>query len=492
MSTAINIVEIPKLADSKLLQDKSFINNEWVSAESGQTFEVDDPATGKAIVSVPDCSAVDVKKAVDAADKAFKSWSQTTGKERHDLLRKLDAAILENQDDLANILTRENGKTLEESKGEIEYGSSFFEWFAEEAVRNYGKTIPCPNPNQRTFTISQPAGVVSIVTPWNFPMAMIARKVSAALAAGCTVVIKPASETPLSALAICELAKRVGIPAGVINVTTTHKNVKDVGTELASNPIVKKISFTGSTAVGKHLMSQAAGTMKKVSMELGGNAAYIVFDDADIDAAVECAIPLKFSGTGQVCISGNRFYIHKNIYDEFATKLAKKVSDLKTGHGFAEDTSFGPLINDEAVEKVTGLLKDATDKGAQIKTGDKEANKRFFKPTVLTGMKDDMLVTNEEIFGPVAALYSFDTEEEVIERANKTQFGLAGYFYSRDIGRAWRVAEKIETGMVGVNTTEINSANAPFGGVKESGLGIEGSYLGLDDYTVNKTIHMAL
>ncbi|KAI7877077.1 Aldehyde/histidinol dehydrogenase [Mucor mucedo] len=488
----IKFVSVPKLSNPELLKQKAFIDNEWVDSSSGQTFDVQDPATGEIIGNAPDCTKEDTVKAIKAAEKALETWSQTTAKERHDYLIKLHQTIMANQEDLGIIITRENGKILEEAKGEVEYGSSFFEWFAEEAVRSNGTTLPQIYPTQRTVTITQPVGVVSIVCPWNFPMAMIARKVGAAFAAGCTVIIKPASETPYSALAVCEIAKKIGIPAGVINVVTTHENVKDVGLELASNPIVRKISFTGSTGTGKLLMSQASDTMKKVSMELGGNAAFIVFDDADIDAAVEGAIPCKFKGTGQTCICANRFYIHKSVYDEFATKLTKKISELKIGHGFDKEATHGPLINDAAIEKITKHVKDAVEKGAQIKIGGKQVGDHFFQPTLLTGMTDDMVITTDETFGPIAALYSFEDEKDVIKRANATPFGLAGYFYSRDIGRVWRVAEKIQTGMVGVNTPFINDCYAPFGGIKESGLGIEGSHLGLDDYIVNKTIHMGL
>ncbi|KAI7866914.1 Aldehyde/histidinol dehydrogenase [Mucor mucedo] len=490
--TIVTSVTIPKLKDQSLFKELAFINNEWTNKNITDTFVIHDPATDKEIGHLPDMGAKETKEAIDVAAEAFKSWSQTTGKVRHDLLLKWYQAMMENQDDLATILTWENGKTFPEAKGEIAYAASFYEWFAEEAVRTYGTVIPSHMPNQRFLTIKQPVGVVGIITPWNFPAAMITRKVGAALAAGCTVVIKPGAETPYSALALCELAKRVGIPAGVVNVVPTHKHVSDVGKELCTNPIVKKISFTGSTAVGKLLMSQSAGTMKKISMELGGNASFIVFDDADITSAIDNIVACKFRGTGQTCVSANRIYVQKNVYKEFSTRLAEKVNKFQVGHGFDSDTTHGPLINMKGIEKVQRHVEDAVSKGAEILAGGKHLGGSFFEPTVLGKMSTDMEIHTEETFGPVAAIFEFETEDEVVDLANHTPFGLASYFFSRDVGRCWKVAERLETGMVGVNTGIISSCYTPFGGVKESGLGREGSYLGVDDYVNVKYISMGL
>ncbi|KAI8379198.1 Aldehyde/histidinol dehydrogenase [Radiomyces spectabilis] len=489
--TLASSTKIPKLSDADLMRHYAFINNEWVLSHNAEAkFPVYDPATGEEIGQLPEMDIKDTQRAIQAASAAFPLWAQQTGKERHDLLKKWYDAVIAHKDDLATILTWENGKSYTEAKGEITYGASFFEWFAEEAVRAYGKVIPSPMTNQRYLTIKQPVGVVGIITPWNFPTAMITRKVGAALAAGCTVVIKPGAETPYSALALCELAKRVGIPEGVVNVVTTKKHVSDIGNELCTNPLVRKISFTGSTKVGKTLMSQASGTMKKVSLELGGNAPFIVFDDADVDAAVEGAIASKFRGTGQTCICANRIYVQKGIYPLFACRLAEKVGQFKVGHGFDPDTTHGPLIHSNAVEKVKKHLDDATSKGAEILVGGRHLGGNFFEPAVLSEMTSDMLIASEETFGPIAPLFRFSTEDEVLKLANDTPFGLAGYFFSRDIGRIWRVAEKLETGMVGVNTGAISNCYAPFGGVKESGLGREGSCYGLDDYMNIKYINM--
>ncbi|KAG0746120.1 hypothetical protein G6F57_006646 [Rhizopus arrhizus] len=486
----ITTVDVPKLRDPSLLKHAAFINNEWTNKNVDETFSVLDPATDKEIGNLPDLGAKETKEAIEVAAEAFKSWSTTTGKERHDLLIKWFRLMMEHQQDLATILTWENGKTLTEAKGEVAYGASFFEWFAEEAVRTYGTVIPSHLPQQRFVTIKQPVGVVGIITPWNFPIAMITRKVGAALAAGCTCVIKPGAETPYSALAMCVLAQRAGIPAGVVNVIPTHKHVADVGKELCTNPTVRKISFTGSTAVGKLLMSQSANTMKKVSMELGGNAAFIVFDDADVQAAIDAIIACKFRGTGQTCVSANRIYVQKGIYHELSSRLSEKVSQFRVGHGFHADTTHGPLINDKGVEKVKKHINDAVQKGAQVLTGGKHLGGSFFEPTVLGGMKNTMTIHSEETFGPVAALFEFVDEDEVITLANDTNFGLASYFFSRDVGRCWRIAERLESGMVGVNTGIISNCYAPFGGVKESGLGREGSQFGLDDYTHIKYINM--
>ncbi|CAO3697935.1 unnamed protein product [Rhizopus microsporus] len=490
MRSIVTTVDVPKLKDPSLLKHTAFINNEWTNKDVAETFSVLDPATDKEIGKLPDMGAKETREAIEVAAEAFKSWSTTTGKERHDLLLAWYRTIMDNQEDLATILTWENGKTLTEAKGEVAYGASFFEWFAEEAVRTYGTVIPSHIPHQRFITIKQPVGVVGVITPWNFPIAMITRKVGAALAAGCTCVIKPGAETPYSALALCELARRVGIPAGVVNVIPTHKHVADVGKELCTNPTVRKISFTGSTAVGKLLMAQSANTMKKVSMELGGNAAFIIFDDADIQAAIDAVIACKFRGTGQTCVSANRIYVQNGIYKEFSTRLAEKVSQFKVGHGFHSETTHGPLINDKSIEKVKTHVEDAVNKGAKILTGGKHLGGCFFEPTVLADMKKHMTIHSEETFGPVAALFGFDSEDEVISLANDTSFGLASYFFSRDVGRCWRVAERLESGMVGVNTGIISNCYAPFGGVKESGLGREGSQYGIDDYTHIKYINM--
>ncbi|KAI8643006.1 Aldehyde/histidinol dehydrogenase [Parasitella parasitica] len=490
LKSFVTSVDIPKLKDPSLFKDAAFINNEWTNKNVTETFTVLDPATDKEIGKLPDMGSKETKEAIQFASDAFRSWSKTTGKERHDLLLKWYRAMMDNQDDLATILTWENGKTLPEAKGEVAYAASFFEWFGEEAVRAYGTVIPSHMPGQRFVTIKQPVGVVGIITPWNFPAAMITRKVGAALAAGCTVVIKPGAETPYSALALAELAKRVGIPAGVVNIVPTDKHVADVGKELCTNPIVKKISFTGSTAVGKLLMSQSSGTMKKVSMELGGNAAFIVFDDADVSAAVEAIIACKFRGTGQTCVSANRIYVQKGAYKAFSTCLAEKVKQFQIGHGFNANTTHGPLINSKGIDKVTSHVKDAVEKGAEILAGGKHKGGNFFEPTVLCNMTTEMKIHSEETFGPVAALFSFENESDVVALANDTPFGLASYFFSRDVGRCWRVAEQLETGMVGVNTGIISSCYTPFGGVKESGLGREGSQFGLDDYMNIKYINM--
>ncbi|KAI8342243.1 Aldehyde/histidinol dehydrogenase [Blakeslea trispora] len=487
----ITSVTIPKLKDQSLFKEAGFINNEWTDKNVAEKFTVYDPATDKEIGQLPDMGAKETKEAIQVASEAFKTWSQTTGKQRHDLLMKWYYAMVENQDDLATILTWENGKTLAEAKGEVAYAASFYEWFAEEAVRAYGTVIPNHLPGQRSIAIKQPVGVVGIITPWNFPAAMITRKVGAALAAGCTVVIKPGAETPYSAFALAELAKRVGIPPGVVNIIPTDKHVADVGKELCTNPIVKKISFTGSTAVGKLLMSQSAGTMKKISMELGGNASFIIFDDAELDAAVEGVIACKFRGSGQTCVSANRIYVQKKIYKEFSARLAEKVSKFQVGHGFDEKTTHGPLINSKGVDKVKRHVEDAVKKGAQVLAGGKHHGGNFFAPTVLGDMTSDMEIHTEETFGPIAALFPFETEDEVISLANDTPFGLANYFFSRDVGRCWRVAERLESGMVGVNAGAVSSCYTPFGGVKESGVGREGSKFGLDDYMNIKYINMA-
>ncbi|KAL1918980.1 uncharacterized protein VTP21DRAFT_2361 [Calcarisporiella thermophila] len=484
----------PKLRDSALMRHNvAFINNEWVKAISGETFAVTDPSTGDEIGRVPEMTVQDLRNAIAAADSAFEAWAGESAKRRHDVLKQWFDLMQQNADDLATILTWENGKPLREAKGEIGYGASFIEWFAEEAVRTYGDVIPSPNKSQRFVVVKQPVGVVGVITPWNFPNAMITRKVGAALAAGCPVVVKPAAETPFSALAMAELAARAGIPPGVFNVVTTHKHVQEFGEALAASPVVKKISFTGSTRVGKILMRQSADTLKKLSMELGGNAPFIVFDDADLDAAVDGAIASKFRGSGQTCVCANRIYVQSGIYADFASRLAERVSQFIPGDGFDERATHGPLIHRAAVEKVQRHVEDAVKHGAEVLVGGgRIGDTNFFEPTVLSGMRGEMAVTREETFGPVAGLYRFEKEEEVVSLANDSSVGLAGYFYTRDLGRAWRVAERLQVGMVGVNTGLVSSVYAPFGGVKESGFGREGSKYGIAEYLHTKYICMGL
>ncbi|KAI0700613.1 succinic semialdehyde dehydrogenase [Cytidiella melzeri] len=477
------------LKDASLFRSQGFIDGQWVDAKEGAKFTVTNPATAEELGSIPDMGLAETKEAVAAASKAFKTWSKKTAKERHDLLMKFYALMREHDDDLSRLITLENGKPLKEAQAEQIYSASFIEWFAEEAVRTYGEVIPCPLPGTRNVVIKQPIGVVSILTPWNFPSAMITRKLGAALAAGCTAVIKPPAETPYSCLALAELATRAGIPPGVINVVPTNANIADVGRELCENVDIKKVSFTGSTNVGKMLYKYASSTMKKVSIEAGGNAPFIVFDDADIDAAVEGAISCKFRGSGQTCVCANRIYVQSSIYAEFASRLAEKVAAFRVGDGFDEQTTHGPLIHERAVDKVQAHVDDAVKRGAQLLHGGKRLDGKgsFFAPTVLADVPLDALVCQEETFGPLAALTKFETEEEVIKLANNTPVGLAGYFYSRDVGRVWRVAEALEVGMVGTNTGAISQAVIPFGGVKESGLGREGSH-GIEEYMNTKYI----
>ncbi|CAG8462613.1 13932_t:CDS:2 [Acaulospora colombiana] len=473
-------VEIPKLREPSLFRQSAFINGEWVNSKTGKEFAVLDfeldPATSEEVGKVPDMNPEDTKEAIKAAKEAFKDWSTQTAKHRHDLLMTWYSLMLNNKDDLATILTRENGKPIKDSLVEIKYGASFIEWFAEEARRVYGDVIPSPWKNHKFVVLKQPIGVVGVITPWNFPNAMISRKLGAALAAGCTAVIKPDSQTPFSALALAELASRAGLPKGVINIVTTKSNVKEIGLEL-------------TTSVGKLLMKQSSSTLKKMSLELGGNAPFIVFGDADVDAAVEGAIASKFRASGQTCVCANRIYVQSSIYAEFASRLADKVSKFQIGNGFDPKTTHGPLINSEAVDKVTRHVEDAVAKGAEILVGGVRSDGNFFTPTVLTGMTGEMAITKEETFGPVAGLYKFDSEEEVIGLANDSSVGLAGYFYSRDVGRCWRVAEALEIGMIGVNSGMVGTSEAPFGGVKESGLGREGSKYGIDEYLNVKYIN---
>jgi succinate-semialdehyde dehydrogenase/glutarate-semialdehyde dehydrogenase len=474
-----------------LLHDTAFINGKWVKAQSGEVFEVKNPATREVISRVPDMGEQDVLEAISAAYSAFETWKSTSTRKRSKILRAWYDLIRVNADNLAQLITAEMGKPAAEAKGEVLYGASFVEWFAEEAKRGYGDVIPAPRTDQRMFAIKQPVGVVAAITPWNFPVAMITRKVAPALAAGCTVVIKPAEDTPLSALALAELGVEAGIPEGVFNVVTTNK-APEVGKILTSDSRVRKISFTGSTEVGKILMSQSASTVKKVSLELGGNAPFIVFDDADIDAAVAGAINAKYRNTGQTCICANRIYVQDAVYDEFAEKFAAEMKKLKMGNGTEEGVRLGPLINKEALEKVNRLVVDAVEKGANVVTGGKpsELGGTFYEPTVLTDVTMEMACATTEIFGPVAPLYRFQSEDEVIRMANDTPYGLAAYFYARDNARIWRVAEGLEYGMVGINEGAISNELGPFGGVKESGIGREGSKYGMDEFMEMKYLCM--
>lgn len=478
------------LRDETLLKNNAFINNEWVKSQSGKMFPIKNPANGTVITEVAECATAETKQAIEAAHKALSNWRNKTAKERSKHLRDWYNLIIKNQDDLAAILTAEQGKPLAEAKGEIIYGANYIEWFAEEAKRIYGDTIAPPSNDKRLVCIKQPVGVVACITPWNFPNAMLTRKIAPALAAGCTVVCKPANETPLSALAIAELALRAGIPAGVINMV--NGITKEIGAELTSNPLVKKVTFTGSTPVGKMLMAECAKTVKRTSMELGGNAPFIVFDDADLDAAVKGAMISKFRNAGQTCVCANRILVQENIYDEFTEKLKTAVATLNLGIGTEDNVTIGPLIHENAADNVNSLIQDAVDKGAKIITGGKKSShgSNFIEPTILSYATTKMRVFDEEIFGPVAPLFKFKTEEEAIKLANDTPFGLASYFYSRDMSRVWRVSEQLEYGIVGVNDGLISNEMAPFGGVKESGQGREGSKYGLEDYLEIKYICM--
>lgn len=480
----------PKLKDGKLFRQQCYIDGRWLDADGGATVEVTNPATGEVLGSVPKMGKAETTRAIEAADAAGPAWRDLTGKERSILLRKWFDLMMANQDDLGLLMTLEQGKPLAEAKGEIAYGASFIEWFAEEAKRVYGDVIPGHQRDKRIVVLKQPVGVVGAITPWNFPNAMITRKAGPALAAGCTIVIKPATATPFSALALCELAERAGIPKGVINVLTGSSS--EIGGELTSNPIVRKITFTGSTEVGKVLIKQSAETVKKMSMELGGNAPFLVFDDADLDAAVEGAMASKYRNAGQTCVCANRILVQEGIYDAFAEKLAEKVRQLKVGNGVEEGVVQGPLIDMAAVEKVEEHIEDAVSKGAKVVVGGKRhaLGGSFFEPTVLTGVTTEMKVTREETFGPVAPLFRFSTDAEGIAMANDTEFGLASYFYARDMSRVWRVSEGLESGIVGINTGIISTEVAPFGGVKESGLGREGSKYGIEDFLEIKYLCM--
>ena len=478
------------LKDAKLLRQQCFVDGRWVDADSKATHDVRNPANGARVGAVPMLGAAETRRAIDAADKAWPAWRDKTARERSAIIRKWAELQLAHADDLALILTTEQGKPLAEAKGEITIGAAYTEWFAEEAKRVYGDVIPTIGNDRRLLVIKQPVGVCAAITPWNFPSSMITRKVSPALAAGCTVVIKPAEATPFSALGLAELASRAGFPPGVLNVVTGKASA--IGGEMTSNPTVRKLSFTGSTAVGRLLMQQVAPTVKKISLELGGNAPFIVFDDADLDAAADGAIVSKYRNTGQTCVCANRLFVQDRVYDAFAEKLSQKVRALKVGPGTEPGVAQGPLINAEGLAKVEEHVADAVAHGAKIATGGKRhaLGGTFYEPTVLTGVTPEMKIFREETFGPVAPLFRFATDADVIAMANDTEFGLASYFYSRDIGRIWRVAEALEYGMVGVNTGLITTEVAPFGGVKESGLGREGSKYGIDEYLEVKYVCM--
>jgi len=479
-----------QISDQGLLKTQAYVDGQWIDADSGETLAVLNPATGETIAEIAKCGTAETRRAIEAAEKAQVSWRKKSAKERAGILRKWFNLMMDAQEDLAQILTAEQGKPLAESRGEIAYGASYIEWFAEEAKRIYGDTIPGPSDDKRVVIIKQPVGVVACITPWNFPNAMLTRKIAPALAAGCTVVCKPANETPLSALAFVELAERAGVPAGVINVVGGI--TREIGAEMTSNPIVRKLTFTGSTEVGKLLIEQCAATVKRTSMELGGNAPFIVFDDADLDEAVRGAIICKFRNAGQTCVCANRILVQDGVYEEFAEKLMVATAALKMGNGADEGVTVGPLINQGAANDVLEFVEDAVAKGAKLAAGGgrSDLGECYVEPTVLTNVSNDMRVFREEIFGPIAPLFKFKTEEEAIEMANDTEFGLACYFYSRDVGRIWRVSEDLEYGIVGINEGIISNEMAPFGGVKESGQGREGSKYGLDDYVEIKYMCM--
>jgi len=482
---------LPKLNDASLLRNQAYVNGAWIGGAS--SFDVVNPADGVIIASVPNLGAAETQKAIEAAHAAFPVWAAKTGKERANIMRKWFDLMTAHAGDLAALMTAEQGKPLAEAKGEVVYGASFIEWFAEEAKRVNGDVLTSTWSDKRMVVLKQPIGVCASITPWNFPIAMITRKVAPAVAAGCTIVIKPAEQTPLSALALAELAHRAGLPAGVINIVTADAERSiEVGKALCDSPVVRHLSFTGSTPVGRILMQQSAPTIKKLSLELGGHAPFIVFDDADLDAAVEGALASKYRNAGQTCVCTNRFYVHESVYDTFVQKLAAGSNRLKVGNGFEQGVAQGPLIDEQAVAKVEDHVADALAKGAKVESGGKKhaLGGHFFEPTVLSNVTGDMKIMREETFGPVAAVVKFKTEEEAVAAANDTEFGLASYFYSRDIGRVWRVAEKLEYGMVGINTGIISNEVAPFGGVKQSGLGREGSKYGMDEYLEMKYLCM--
>jgi succinate-semialdehyde dehydrogenase / glutarate-semialdehyde dehydrogenase len=479
-----------QLKDPKLFRQQCYVDGAWVDADDGGTIEVSNPADSSLVGTVPKLGAGETRRAIEAAERAQPAWRAKTAKERSDILRRWNDLMLANADDLGRIMTVEQGKPLAEAKGEIVYAASFIEWFAEEGRRVYGDVIPQHAAGSRVVVIKEPVGVTASITPWNFPSSMITRKAGAALAAGCAMVAKPASMTPYSALALAELAERAGVPKGILSIVTGSAGA--IGAEMTSNPIVRKLTFTGSTEIGKILLEQCAGTVKKVSMELGGNAPFIVFDDADLDAAVEGAMASKYRNTGQTCVCANRLLVQDGVYDAFTAKLAEAVSKLKVGNGLEEGVTQGPLIEMAAVEKVESHIADATAKGARIVVGGHrhQLGGTFFEPTLLVDVTPEMAVAREETFGPLAPLFRFETEEQAIRMANDTEFGLASYFYSRDIGRVWRVSEGLEYGMVGVNTGLISTTVAPFGGMKESGMGREGSKYGIEDYLEVKYLCM--
>ncbi|PGH14074.1 hypothetical protein AJ80_06078 [Polytolypa hystricis UAMH7299] len=483
---------VPALKDKSLFIQKCFVNGEWVAAESGKSFEVQDPATGKTIGTCPEFTPEDTHHAIAAATTAFPSFRKTLARERARLLRRWHQLMLDNADDLATLITWENGKPFADAKGEVLYAASFFEWFSEEAPRITGDTIPSSIPGNRIITLKEPVGVCGFITPWNFPAAMITRKVAPALAAGCTVVAKSPSETPFTANAIAELGLRAGLPKGVVNIVTGLDNTPAIGKLLTTHPEIRKVSFTGSTNVGKLLMQQSSSTLKKLSFELGGNAPFIVFDDAiDLDAAVAGVVASKFRSSGQTCVCANRIYVQRGVYEEFSRKLAEKVKGFNLGHGFHEGITHGPVINERAMTKVAEHVRDAESKGGKIIIGGSKAEDlglNFFHPTIITDMTKDMQLASEETFGPVAGIFPFETEKEVVELANAAEVGLAGYFFSKDVRRIFRVAEALEVGMVGVNTGIISDPAGPFGGVKQSGFGREGSKYGIDEFLTIKTV----
>ncbi len=482
-----------KLQDKGLLVQRGYIDGNWSDAGSGRRFTVTNPATGETIAELADMGVPETKQAIDAAARALPRWRAMTARDRAAILRRWYDLIMEHAEDLALLMTSEQGKPLSEARGEVAYGASFIEWFAEEGRRAYGDVIPTTSNDRRLLAIKQGIGVCAAITPWNFPNAMITRKVAPAFAAGCTVVAKPAGATPLSALALVELAERAGFPPGVFNMIVTGSQSSAIGGELCSNPLVRKVSFTGSTEVGRILLRQSADTIKKLSLELGGNAPFLVFDDADLDAAVEGAIASKYRNAGQTCVCANRIYVQAGVYDEFARRLATRVAGFKVGPGVEDGVVIGPLIDRHAVEKVEEHVADALAHGATLLTGGKRHSLGglFYEPTILTGVEPTMRVAREETFGPVAPLFRFETEEQAIAMANDTEFGLAAYFYSRDVGRIFRVAEAIEAGMIGINTGLISTAEAPFGGIKQSGLGREGSRHGIDEYLEIKYLCLA-
>ncbi|HJU16665.1 MAG TPA: NADP-dependent succinate-semialdehyde dehydrogenase [Stellaceae bacterium] len=471
-----------QLKDAKLFRQQAYIDGEWVDAVGGGRIAVEDPATGETLGTVPRMGAEETRRAIEAAARAFPSWRAKTAKERAQILRRWYELLMANQEDLAALMTAEQGKPLAESRGEIAYAAAFIEWFGEEGKRVYGDTIPAHGPDKRIVVLKEPVGVTAAITPWNFPAAMITRKAGPALAAGCTMVVKPASQTPFSALALCELAERAGVPRGVFSCVTG--TAKEIGGEMTANPTVRKLTFTGSTEIGKLLMAQCAGTVKKVSLELGGNAPFIVFDDADLDMAVKGAIASKYRNAGQTCVCANRLLVQDGVYEAFAKRLAEAAGAMKVAQGFEPGAVIGPLIDMRAVEKVESHIADALHKGARVVIGGRRhaLGGSFFQPTVLADVTPDMIITREETFGPVAPLYRFKDESEAIHMANDTEFGLAAYFYARDIGRIWRVAEALEYGMVGINEGIISTEIAPFGGMKESGIGREGSKYGIEEF----------